>query len=243
MSSRLVVSLGAFLFLAAASVASPEELPQTFETWPQRAQLLDSYKRLPAKKITDDIKLQTMHWLSADADASRTQFETTGEGAGEAFGEYFIDLALFVVKLKDPRSIDALVKAMDVAGSVATTLAEFGDAAVEPVIASAGDPYLKSDAAYTLGKFIQGKKLGKCRISSSSEQRIRGTLLRLAGDNASNVRARAVEAIGYLKPDHELLKLVRGLASIDPANRKTDHGVIYPVRRSARKVLEAWSVK
>jgi HEAT repeat protein len=159
---------------------------------------------------------------------------------GEAYGEYYVDLALFVAGLKDARSINALTKVMDVAGRISTTLAEFGDAAVQPVIAQLDSPTLRSDAIFTLGKFVQGSRNGRSPVSPANVQTIRQLLLKFARDPSPLARESAAEALQYFKNDSEVVRTLQDLADNDPYSRGKDlktNTAMFPVRRAAKAAL------
>jgi hypothetical protein len=241
MPARLVIRT----FIAAVAIASGAAAQVGNQGWlagwPQRAEKLESIKRIGAQKLPDDAKVEVIGWLERDARAVQEQFTRTGEGAGEAFGDYYIDLAQFVTTLKDRRSIRALSLAMDVSGRVSTTLAEFGDAAVEPVIAQLQNPLLRDSATYTLGKFVQGRTLKKCELSAANVARIREELLRLARDPSPSTRQNAVEALGHFSSDKEILSVIRNIAEHDPYSRKrTEDNLpdLFPVREAAKRALK-----
>ena len=233
----------ALTLLAAASVLAQETGERWLAGWPERQAKLRTYQAAGPQKIGDAAKQEVIRWLDRDAYYAQEHLAATNEGLGEAFGEYYISLVLFVTELKDPRSIRALSLAMDVAGKVSTTLAEFGDQAVEAVVAQSEKPHLRSSAAYTLGKFIQGRKMKKNHLSDAAEARIREVLLRLTRDEEPTVRQNAVQALGYFKPDAQISSAVRELAEHDPyARKRTEDKLpdLFPVRDAARRVLQKW---
>ncbi|HEX7958432.1 MAG TPA: hypothetical protein VF493_00845, partial [Terriglobales bacterium] len=172
--------LSAFGMLWSQSLSDDDS--SWFAGWQERAAKLDAYRTVPAAELQDAAKAEAISWLDKDADYASRHFQKTGAGLGEAFGEYYIDLTLFVAGLKDPRSINALTKVMDVAGRVSTTLAEFGDAAVEPVLGQLNNPVLRKGAIFTLGKFVEGSQKGKTKISDANIKNIKQAVLNSARD-------------------------------------------------------------
>lgn len=120
--------------------------------WPSRADELDQIDRI---RPTDADKLWAIRTLRAEAAFVHRQLEPLGE----AYGSYYIELGLFVARLRDPRSIDALASAADIAPAVRMALVELGDAAVEPVIATLGSPFLRASAAFTLRRLLESGRL------------------------------------------------------------------------------------
>jgi hypothetical protein len=224
--------------------AKPPAVRKEVSTWlagvGDRDQVVQRYRHTKVDEIPDDVKKQVIDWLEKDAKYTQEYFRVTGEGVGEEYGEAYIDLALFVARLNDPRSIEALAGAMDVAPIISTTLAEFGEAAVDPVLRKLSNPDLRLDVAYTLGKFVQGSQIGKNKLSAATIQRIRVALVGLLRDPSAPTRQNALDALGYFKPDDELLGIVRSIAEKDPQTRMGDAGKFYPVRRTAAKLLKEW---
>jgi len=148
---------------------------------------------------------------------------------------------MLITKLRDPRAIPVLAKAVDVSNGVGTSLAEFGDAAVDPVIGVLSEPQLTEGAVYTLGKLVQGAKIGKNRLSSQSLIRIRRELLRTTQHRSPEVRIEAVQALAFLAPDEDVLRVLEGVAANDAYHRTRQiEGIeVYPVRQAAKAALEA----
>jgi HEAT repeat protein len=233
--------VAAILIVTVAPTASAETGEDWLRMWPSRAQRLELHKHTSAENLTDEARIEVVRWLERDVAASQEHFTRTGVALGEAFGEYYIDLVLLVASLKDPRSIGALSMATDVAGVVSTTLAEFGDSAVDPVLAQLNNSFLRDSSIFTLGKFVQGKTLKKCDLSETNVVRIRATLLQVAHDSAPSVRQTAVEALAYLAPDVEILSVIRDIADHDPYVREPTEGSMpdhFPVRDAARRALK-----
>jgi hypothetical protein len=178
--------------------------------WGSRAEQFDSIDRIHP---TDEDKLWAMRTLRAEAAFLQRQFTRTGEPLGEAYGTYYIDLALFVTHLHDARSIDALALATDIAPAVSTTLAELGDPAVDPVIATLSNPYLRESAAFTLGKFLQGEREGRSRISGANVQKIRDALRAAVMSEVPSLQKNAIRALGRGELSREDVAILRRVAA------------------------------
>jgi HEAT repeat protein len=212
-----------------------------FAGWPQRYARLQAWQKTPAPKLEDAAKREVIAWLDREAEYAARHYRNTGTGLGEAFGDYYIDLTLFVAQLKDPRSIAALTKVTDVAGRVATTLAEFGEPAVAPVLAQLENPLLRDSTVFTLGKFVEGSRDGRCHISEAGIRRIRQALLAAVLDTEPAVRRSAAGALKYFGGDAEVIRTLRQVASGDPyvAFFDTRTGERwYPVREAAAAALD-----
>jgi HEAT repeat protein len=211
-----------------------------FAGWQQRYAQLQTYEATPPPKLEDAAKRQAIGWLDREADYAARHFQNTGEGLSEDYGDYYIELTLFVARLKDPRSIVALTKVTDVSGRVSTTLAEFGEPAVQPVLRQLQSPLLRNSTVYTLGKFIEGNETGRCHIAESSVQTIRQALLEAVVDASPTTRVAAVNALKYFRRDTEVMRTIQHLASDDPYGVVRDPSTgkqIYPVRQAAAAAL------
>ncbi|HEX7153117.1 MAG TPA: hypothetical protein VF618_16640 [Thermoanaerobaculia bacterium] len=172
--------------------ASAADDERWFTAWEEREGLFEA---IDPAAVSDEEKKWAIATLREEAAFLQRHFLRTKEGLGEAYGAYYIDLALFVTKLKDPRSIESLAVAMDVAPVISTTLAEMGDPAVDPVLAAITNPFLRESSAYTLGKFLQGSREGRSRLSPANVTRIRQTLVRAALSDVPSLRKNALRAL------------------------------------------------
>lgn len=77
----------------------------------------------------------------------------------EDYGMYSIELATFVARLRDPRSVEALALVIDLTPAVPAALVELGDEAVGAVLRALEVPLLRQGAAYTLRKMRGSGKL------------------------------------------------------------------------------------
>lgn len=228
---------------AVASVA-PTQFTNEHESWlrdwPKRLPSVEAAAAMELRDLTDESRLQLITWLVKDNQALRERYRLTQRPMGEGFGDYYIALVLLVAKMKDVRSVDILARTMDVAPSVSTTLAEFGDLALEPVVTQLSDPSLELSAIYTLGKFVLGKRLGRNMLSEDAAGRIRSILLGATASRSGDVRVVAVQAIAQFHNDTEVRQILRRLAKQDPfvRSRQADGArLYYPVREAAAAAL------
>jgi hypothetical protein len=234
--------------LLAIQVGQPfsvESIRQWLAGWEQRAASVAKFKAMKLSDIPDQVKTETIKWLEMEADYSKEYLKRTSTSLGEFYGNYYINLTLFVVSLNDIRSISALSKTMDVAGSVSTRLAEFGEPALDPVIEQLQDQHLTGSATYTLGKFLQGKQLGKNKLSDTAEQRIHQVLIGLLRHDSYSVRWQAVEALSYAPGDQDVVRALLRVSAEDPfsiVRGSPGTNISYPIRESARKILETMGV-
>lgn len=188
--------------------------------WEERAA---TFETIDPAAPSDEQKLWAMKALREEAAFLQRHFARTEEPLGEAYGAYYIDLTLFVTQLKDPRSVEALAVATDVAPSVSTTLAELGEEAVAPVLAMLDNPMLAESSAYTLGKFLQGSKEERSRIRPESVMKIRGSLLDAAATGKRPVRKSAIRALRHARLTPQEKDKLRRLTLTDaPLLREVD---------------------
>jgi hypothetical protein len=98
----------------------------------------------------------------------------------EAYGEYYGDVINAVVKLNDPRSITALVGAINTGNMAMNAIANFGTSALSQVIQqlSGSNPTMRSSAALTIGKMI-----GANLVSDPSSRAAIGSALETASSD------------------------------------------------------------
>ena len=218
---------GATVVTTVGPVAPPPvQDPQWLAGWETRETEL---QRLEAKtQLTDPERIALFQTLEHETSAMQAHYLATKEPLGEDYGAYYMDLVLFVTKLKDPRSIRALAGATDVGARVSTTLADFGEPAVDAVVATRNNPLLKSSAVYTLGKLLHGNQLRRTKLSPASITKIRGTLIEVGTTEKSPaVRRNVIDAVSHLPPDPELTRLLR----------------TYDREPSAKRLLQQWKVQ
>lgn len=196
------------------------------EGWESRAARFESIRNSP----TDAGKLWAMQTLYLEAAFMQRHFTRTGEPLGEDYGAYYIDLGLFVTGLKDPRSIEALAVATDIAPSVSSTLAEFGDRAVDAVVRTLNNPFLRESGAFTLGKFLQGSKERRIQVAPAKMQTIRGALTKAVVNGTPQLQKNAVRALTHVRLTEDEKKILRSVET----NTRTTPAVRGEIQRSIR---------
>jgi HEAT repeat protein len=190
--------------------------PQSFGDWPFRDDVLRQLDPEDGVSTTEQFLIRSLLTENEYLRWRRTQ---TLPDLCEDYGDYYITLALAVSQLDSARAIPALTGAIDVAPAIATTLASYGDPAVRPVLAQLQDPLAADGAAYTLGRFVEGRREHGVAVSRWNLWRIRRALVRLAmreGDPA--IRGTAIRSLGEFDPDAALRTLLNRLES-DPRLR------------------------
>jgi hypothetical protein len=187
--------------------ADPAADARWFQQWESRAERFESFRQKPAEAD----KLWAMQTLYNEAAFMQRHFTQTGEALGEAYGAYYIDLGLFVAQLKDPRSIQALAVATDIAPVVSSTLAEFGDPAVDAVVHTLNNPFLRESGAFTLGKFLQGSNERRIQVAPAKMMKIRGTLMKAVVSGTPSLQRNAVRAMGHVKLTDDERKILRSV--------------------------------
>ena len=187
--------------------ADPAADARWFAAWEARQTRFEGFRSKP----TDADKLWAIRTLYNEAAFMQRHFTRTGEPLGEDYGAYYIDLGLFVTKLKDPRSIEALAVATDIAPSVSSTLAEFGDPAVDAVVRTLNNPLLRDSGAYTLGKFLQGTNERRIRIAPQKMTMIRGSLTTAVVKGTPSLQRNAVRALRHVRLTEDEKKILRSV--------------------------------
>lgn len=206
--------------------ADPAADAKWHEGWEARATRFESIREKPS----DQDKLWAMQTLYQEAAFMQRHFSRTGEALGEDYGAYYIDLGLFVTHLKDPRSIQALAVATDIAPAVSATLAEFGDPAVDAVVRTLNNPYLRDSGAFTLGKFLQGSTERRITVAPAKMMTIRGALTEAVVNGSPSLQKNAVRALRHVKLNDAERKILRSVET----NAKTTPAVKVEIQRHVR---------
>jgi hypothetical protein len=259
--SKLVKDSGLYAFVAmmvltitSCSRSQSPTAPQVLDkpapnSWQARAQKLAVIRKTATGEVTDADKLLLISWLDHDAGVV-PQFdakERTADEADEGYGNYITELSIAVAALKDKRALPALVRVMNISEGICTAIAEFGDDAVDLVIASLTNPDLdmRLGAVDTLGFLLKGQQLRKNSLSSQSADHIQAELVKTARDPDPLIREQAVQSLAFAKPSAEAVDLVKKLSTDDPAEwvRTTDGAprTVYPIREQAAATLKAWA--
>ncbi|PYN66445.1 MAG: hypothetical protein DMD93_17930 [Candidatus Rokuibacteriota bacterium] len=131
--------------------------------------------------------------------------------------EYYEDLIAAVTSLRDTRSLEALIGALRTGYMVTSTLAGFGDAALDRMIEllNRGDTGTRGSASFVLAHMLDTQNVS--RVSDPlSRQKIKDALLRAVRDSSPYVRLESVEGLAKLG-DLDVIPLIRNLATGDPS--------------------------
>lgn len=183
--------------------------------WTARAARLDLIRESPS----EEQKLWAIRTLVCEAAVLQRRFLRTGEAPGEDFGAYYRALALFVAGLEDERAIEALALANDVAPAVPEALARFGEDAVEPVIRTLDNPFLREAAAVTLGRMLEGAREASLSIGPAAMRRIRSALIQAALRETGSVQRCAVRSLSHTTLTAHEIDALRRLIPTAPQPR------------------------
>ena len=104
-------------------------------------------------------RLWAIATLREEGQYLRRSMQRSDVALTEDYGMYSIELATFVARLRDPRSVEALALVIDLTPAVPAALVELGDEAVGAVLRALEVPLLRQGAAYTLRKMRGSGKL------------------------------------------------------------------------------------
>jgi len=141
---------------------------------------------------------------------------------GEERSEYYATVVAAVTSLRDTRSLDALLGAIQTGGMVTSALAGLGSAALDRVIEAlnSSDAGIRLSAGIVLGKMLDAENAPRVN-DPVSRQKIKGALIRAAGDRSPNVRLAGVQGLPKLG-DRDVTPLIQNLATSDPAKQVRD---------------------
>jgi hypothetical protein len=210
---------------------TPQEIDSWLSGWPERSKQLEQATQEPLARITSATRLKIIKLLEMETDASQNHYDRTQTGLGEDYGQYYMRLVFFVVKLKDPVAIPALVQVIDVSREVGNAVAAFGLPALEPLLnkVQSHDMLMRFNAVYTLGKLVD--VLGSENVNHRDAlAKIKIVLLSVCRDDPSGmVRRNAVDAIYGLPEGQDITAALDDVIRTDPAES---------VRIAARVVVE-----
>ena len=179
-------------------------LPNVLRQWPERS---------------DELKLALIKLLERENAFSReyreSVYKRTGVPLGEEYGDYHGDLIEAVTSLKDIRSLNALIGVIETGNMVTSTLAEFGNDALDRVVEvfnSGGTA--RVSAGLVLAKMLDAKNAPKVS-DPVPRQKIKDTLIRAAGDPSRFVRLAGIEGLRRVGGP-EVVSLLQKLATSDP---------------------------
>lgn len=181
----------------------------------------------------DRIKIGLIRLLRTENDASKTAQPGSGT---ESYGEYVFNLTQTVSALHDERAIPVLVESITASG---VDLIQFGDSALEPVLAQLKNPnaLVRAKAMETALEILRKKN------GPASRDRSRALILSSLDDQSLVVRGAAVDSIDCLEWRQEFVSTLEKIAKTDPdklpgkALDGGDGNEFYPVRYAARRVL------
>lgn len=223
-----LLNLGATKGLQGRIWLMPSVVKTIFDKYPGRA---------------DQIRIALIELLEKEdstVEAANRRFLRSGGGErlSEDYVNYWGDLIAAVASLKDPRAVQALVGAISTGGMAENSLARFGRAALDPVVAKLDDDEItRTSAAVVLSKMLDpenAKQVG----DPASQAKIKNALFRAAKDENAFVRKAAVLGLGKLH-GADVTALLEKLAREDPYEASMYGGPkgIYPVREAAKKAL------
>jgi hypothetical protein len=184
---------------------------------------------------SDEIKLALIRLLERENQVTKAQVDVVlrehakkGRDFPHPFpdaeerSEYYANLIAAVTSLKDLRSLDALLGAINTGAMVTDTLAEFGNAALDRVLElfNSGDGSTRLSASIVLTRMLNPKNAPRAS-DAASRQKIKDALIRAASDSSRFVRAEGAEGLAKLG-DPDVISLIRNLATSDPAKQVRD---------------------
>ena len=118
--------------------------------------------------------------------------------------------------MKDVRSLNALIDVIETGRMADSTLAEFGSAALDRVVAvlNSGDIAKRQGASYALAQMLDPKNASKVS-DPASRAKIRDALIRAARDESLWVRLAGIEGLRKLD-EPEIIRFLQDLATGDP---------------------------
>lgn len=194
-----------------------------------RPVLLETLEK--SEETAEERKIMLIQLLEAENSYLESQ-----ERVSEDYTEYYADVILVVTTLKDPRSVNALVGAINSGGMATRTLISFGIVSVEPVVRAliTSDPSTRSSLTRILSRMlVESNDIAE---DAASRSMIKQALTLAAKDTYPIVRRGAIDGLMALG-DQKSIGLVKEMAEFDPY--KTTYPPIgrYIVRERARKAL------
>jgi len=137
----------------------------------------------------------------------------------DSYYSYLVDA---VRGLKDPRSVNALVGAINTGNMVTSALAELGDAALDRVLEvfNNGDASTRLSASLVMSQMVDAKNAS--RVSDPvSRQKIKDAFIRAARDPSRFVRLTGIEGLTKLG-DPDVMPVIQNLSTTDPLKQVRD---------------------
>lgn len=210
----------------------------------QTAQIPSVLSKLSRKHPdnADKINLTLIRLLEIENNLIREQekkFDLTGETLTEEYTNYHGDLIGTVAGLKDSRSVNALVNAINT-GNMATkglaALAPFSiDIVAEKV--DSEDWLTRSSATRVLSQILESANINHLQSEIPGfREKIKNFLIRKAKDADHNVRLSAIAGLAKLQ-DADAIKVLEDISQSDLYQSTKGGRTSYPVREAAKKHL------
>jgi hypothetical protein len=167
-------------------------------------------------------------------------YKRTGGHFGEDYSNYYGDVIAAVTALRDPRSMNAMLGALDTGGMAVETLASFAPASLGPLLSRLRDQdsTTRMFVLETLCQMLAPENYDKVK---AQRLEIKRAFLDAVRDPAPVVRSIGARGLGLLG-DPDSIPILRDLAEHDPAylpEKADTGGYLYLVRPEAKKALTA----
>lgn|SRR5262249_46820595 len=197
------------------------------------------FSRFPTR--ADELQLALIKLLELENSRNRKyhrEVKLGGYESGEEFIRYHGDLIAAVAGLKDKRSLNALLGAMETGNMMMNGLAALGNEAVDAVMErfNRGDQHSRQAAAMVLSKMLSSGTVK----DTAYVMKIKEVFMVAISDKEWSIRMSAVRGLaGFNDPD--VITLIEEVAKSDPKEIPGEDGRpnAFPVREEARKVLQS----
>jgi len=165
-------------------------------------------------------------------------YKRTGGHFGEDYSNYYGDVIAAVTNLKDPRSMNAMLGALDTGGMAIRTLASFAPASLNPLLERLRDEDTTT-RMFALDAICEMLEPVNYDRVKARRPEIKQAFLRAVRDPDPNVRSVGARGLGLLG-DPDAIPVLKELAERDPAYLagEADGGKdLYIVRPEAKKAL------
>jgi hypothetical protein len=204
----------------------PGALSRLFSKFPTRA---------------DELKLALIQLLELENSPSRKyhrEVKLGGYDSGEEFISYHGDLIAAVAGLKDKRSLNALLGAMETGHMAMNGLAALGDDAVDAVMErfNRADQRLRTTAAMVLSKMLNSGTIK----NTAYVMKIKEVFMVAISDKDWSIRLSAIRGLARFN-DPDVIALIEKVAKSDPREISWGGGrpSAFPVREEAQRVLQS----
>ncbi|MEW6104634.1 MAG: hypothetical protein AB1630_12620 [bacterium] len=193
-------------------------------------------------------------------DETKMKIKFMNEVYGEGYGEYHIDLADTVIRLKDERAIQGIVGVVECGGVPVRAVVEFGELAVNPLLErleKTKNYTARSSIIYTLNEIAkrtkqetlttkEGTPTTRYRSATPSQlELMRAAFVKSLNDSNPFSRRESIRGLDILEDTsaiHLLKQIAKNdpyckLGTVDPVTKAPRKGY-YPVRDEAKRVLK-----